>query len=169
MSIRFLLTVAFCVVAFSAFAQTGEAARDQAEIMVPAHDIARGAVIADGDFEAKSIPAARVNESLVRAAADAVGKETRRNLRAGEIVRLSDLKRPTLVAKGSTVTLVFEVPGMRLTSIGRALAEGGDGDTIAVLNPTSYRQVQAVVTGPGTAHVGATAPNASAKVASAQK
>jgi len=37
-----------------------------------------------------------------------------------------------------------------------ALAEGGEGDSIVVLNPTSYRQVVAVVTGPGTVRVGPT-------------
>jgi flagella basal body P-ring formation protein FlgA len=83
------------------------------------------------------------------------GREAKRALRAGELIRASDLKRPTLVAKGSTVTMIFEVPGIALTSVGRALAEGGEGDTIAVLNPTSYRQVSAVITGPGTVHVGA--------------
>jgi flagella basal body P-ring formation protein FlgA len=76
-------------------------------------------------------------------------------LRAGELIRASDLKRPTLVAKGSAVTMIFEVPGIALTSVGRALAEGGEGDTIAVLNPASYRQVTAIITGPGTVRVGA--------------
>ena len=46
MSIRFLLAVAFCAVAFSAFAQ---APADQMDVVVPAHDIARGAVLAEGD------------------------------------------------------------------------------------------------------------------------
>ena len=169
MNLRMFLTFAFCVVAFSAFAAPANIAADQTEIVVPAHDIARGDVIADTDLVAKSVPSARVNDSLVRSVSDAAGKEARRPLREGEIVRLSDLKRPTLVTKGSTVTLVFEVPGMRLTSVGRALAEGGDGDTIAVLNPTSYRQVQATVTGPGTARVGAAKPQATPeKVAAAQ-
>jgi flagella basal body P-ring formation protein FlgA len=80
-------------------------------------------------------------------------------LRAGEFLRVSDLKRPTLVAKGSTVTMVFEAPGITLTATGRALAEGGEGDPIPVLNPTSFRQVVAVVTAAGTVRVGA-APGA---------
>jgi len=75
---------------------------------------------------------------------------------AGEFLRSSDLKRPALVAKGSNVTMVFEAPGIHLTAVGRALAEGGEGDSIAVLNPTSYRQVVAVVTAPGTVRVGPT-------------
>jgi flagella basal body P-ring formation protein FlgA len=151
MTLRFIFAFAFCVVALSAFA--AEPA-DQMDVVVPAHDIARGAVIAEGDLTTKSIAVMRANDGIVRNASEAAGRETKRALRAGEFLRNSDLKRPTLVAKGATVTMVFESPGVHLTAVGRALAEGGEGDTIAVLNPTSYRQVAAVVTAPGTVRVG---------------
>lgn len=156
MSYRFALVLAFCAIAFSAFAQNTD---DQIEAVVPAHDIARGALIADGDLASKSIGTLRANEGIIRNISDAAGKEAKRALRAGEFLRISDLKRPTLVAKGSTVTMVFEAPGITLTATGRALAEGGEGDSIPVLNPTSFRQVVAVVTAAGTVRVGA-APGA---------
>jgi flagellar basal body P-ring formation protein FlgA len=152
MSLRFVLAVAFCAVALSAFAQEPAG---QMDAVVPAHDIARGSVLSEGDLTTKSIAVMRANDGIVRNASDAAGKEAKRALRAGEFVRTSDLKRPVLVAKGSNVTMSFEVPGITLTAVGRALAEGGEGESIAVLNPTSYRQVVAVVTGPGTARVGA--------------
>jgi flagella basal body P-ring formation protein FlgA len=151
MSIRFALALAFCVVAFSAFAQEPV---DQTDIIVPAHDIARGAVLTEGDLTTKSIAVMRVNDGMVRNASDAAGREAKRALRAGEFLRNSDLKRPALVAKGSTVTMIFDTTGVHLTAVGRALAEGGEGDSIAVLNPTSYRQVVAVVTAPGMVRVG---------------
>ena len=153
MSMRFALAIAFCVVAFSAFAQEPA---DQTEIVVPAHDIARGAVLTEGDLTTKSIAVMRVNDGTVRNASDAAGREAKRALRAGEFLRNSDLKRPALVVKGSTVTMIFDTAGIHLTAVGRALAEGGEGDSIVVLNPTSYRQVVAVVTGPGTVRVGPT-------------
>ncbi len=151
MSIRFMLAVAFCVVAFSAFAQDPA---DQIDVVVPAHDVARGALLGDDDLTTKTIAVTRLNDGIVRNLSDAAGKEAKRALRAGEFLRSSDLKRPTLVAKGATVTMVFETPGIHLTAIGRALAEGGEGESIPVLNPTSYRQIVAVVTGPGTVRVG---------------
>src|SRR5262249_14941480 len=138
MSIRAFLVLAFCAIAFSAFAQPSD---NQVDLVVPAHDIARGTLIEEGDLTTKSVSALRVSDSLIRDLHDAAGREAKRALRAGELIRSSDLKRPTRVAKGSTVTMVFEVPGMALTAVGRALAEGGVGDTIAVLNPSSYRQV----------------------------
>jgi flagella basal body P-ring formation protein FlgA len=67
---------------------------------------------------------------------------------------MADVKHPTLVAKGATVTMVFEAPGLSLSASGRALAEGGEGDSITVLNTVSYRQVQATIIGPGTVRVG---------------
>jgi flagella basal body P-ring formation protein FlgA len=157
MTLRFILTLAFCTLALSAFAQSPD---NQVELAVPAHDIARGAVITEGDLTVKSVPVLRMNDSLIRDASDAVGREAKRALRTGEILRGSDLKRPTLVAKGASVTMVFDMPGISLTAVGRALAEGGEGDSIAVLNPTSYRQVVAVITAPGTVRVGSANPPA---------
>jgi flagella basal body P-ring formation protein FlgA len=151
MSLRFIFAVAFCVVAFSAFAQEPA---DQMEVVVPAHDIARGAVLAEGDLTTKSIAVMRANDGIIRNASEVAGKEAKRALRTGEFLRNSDLKRPAMVLKGANVTMVFEAPGIHLTAVGRALAEGGEGDSIAVLNPTSYRQVVAVVTAPGTVRVG---------------
>ena len=159
MSYRALLVLVLCSLAFSAFAASES---DEVDVAVPAHDIARGALIGEGDLAYKPIPVLRANTSIVRAFADAAGREARRALRAGELIRESDLKRPTLVAKGANVTMVFEAPGMQLTAVGRALAEGGEGDSIPVLNPTSYRQVSAVVVSAGTVRVSgigaATAP-----------
>ena len=152
MTLRSFLVLAFCAIAFSAFAQAPD---NQVELAVPAHDIARGSLIGDDDLTTKFVPVLRMSDTVVRDIGDVSGREAKRALRAGELIRASDLKRPTLVAKGSTVTMVFEVPGIALTSVGRAMAEGGQGDTIAVLNPTSYRQVSATITGPGTVRVGA--------------
>jgi flagella basal body P-ring formation protein FlgA len=165
MSFRSLLVLAFCAMAFSAFAQAPD---NQMELVVPAHDIARGTLIGEGDLTTKLVPVLRVSDTLIRDTQEAAGREAKRALRAGELIRASDLKRPTLVAKGSAVTMIFEVPGIALTSVGRALAEGGQGDTIAVLNPTSYRQVSAVITGPGTVRVGAGAMKTAAEVSASR-
>ena len=152
MTLRFVLTFALCVLAFSAFAQTPSA---EVDVAVATRDIARGAVLREADLAYKPVPAARANDSIARSIADLVGMETRRALRAGELIRTIDVKRHALVAKGATVTMLFEAEGIALSAVGRAMTEGGDGDIVTVLNPTSYRQVQATVTGPGTVRVGA--------------
>ena len=69
---------------------------------------------------------------------DSTGMEARRMLRAGEAVRADDVRRPIVVTKGQTVTMTFEAPGVQLTAMGRAMSEGGVGDTVTVQNPVSY-------------------------------
>ena len=89
-------------------------------------------------------------------------------LRAGESVRLEDVRHPTLVTKGSTVTMIFEAPGITLTAIGRAMSEGGMGETVTVQNPVSFRQISAVVTGPGQVRALSAGASASPRLASSQ-
>lgn len=159
MSFKIALLFVFCPMAFSALAQ-GKSG--DVDVAVTARDIARGSVIAERDLIYQAVPAQRAASNVLRSIADAAGKEARRALRAGELIRATDVKRPTLVAKGSTVTMVFDAPGMRLTAVGRALTEGGEGESITVLNPTSYRQVDATVIAAGTVRVGALNANAGA-------
>ena len=116
--------------------------------VVPARDIARGTTISETDLTTKTMDA-NVLSGIVTSANDLVGMQTRRMLHAGESVRLEDVRRPTLVAKGSTVTMIFEAPGITLTAAGRAMSEGGLGETVTVQNPVSFRQVSAIVTAPG--------------------
>ena len=77
------------------------------------------------------------------------GMEARRMLRAGEIVRVDDVRHPVVVTKGAIITMTFEAPGVTLTATGRAMSEGGIGDTVTVQNPASFRLISGVVTGPG--------------------
>lgn len=154
MMLRKFFTLVFCTIAFSAYA----ADPGMVDIVVPARDVPRGTVLSAGDLVYRSVPIQGISETVVRGMADLIGQETRRSFHAGEALRLADVKHPTMVAKGATVTMVFEAPGISLSATGRAMSEGGEGDSITVLNPVSYRQVQATVIGPGTVRVGSGTP-----------
>jgi len=52
-----------------------------------------------------------------------------------------------LVSKGSLVTIILKKPGLSLTSQGRALQNGADGDTIRISNTNTSRTIEAVVIG----------------------
>jgi flagellar basal body P-ring formation protein FlgA len=117
-------------------------------VVVPSHDIARGAAIAQSDLT-YATSANDVMSGTVTALDDIVGMQARRTLRAGETLRLEDVRRPVLVIKGSTVSMSFEAPGIVLTATGKAMNEGGLGETVTVQNPASYRMISAVVIGPG--------------------
>ena len=81
---------------------------------------------------------------------DVKGLQARRVLSAGQPFRADDVRRPIVITKGQTVTMEFEAPGVQLTAMGRAMSEGGVGDTVTVQNPVSYRMISAIVTAPGT-------------------
>src|ERR1700761_6367610 len=151
------LLIALAVLALPFFANLALA--DDAgdiRIVVPAHAIARGETITDADLVYENVPALQVQAGVVTSMNQLDGMETRRVLREGEAVRPDDVRKPILVAKGATVTMEFDAPGITLTAVGKATTEGGLGATVTVLNPISYRQISCIVTGPGTVRAGGT-------------
>ncbi|MEZ5956537.1 MAG: flagellar basal body P-ring formation chaperone FlgA [Hyphomonadaceae bacterium] len=55
------------------------------------------------------------------------------------------------VRRGDFVNLVYEMPGMSLSMRARALEDGAVGQGIRLINTSSNRTIDAVVTGPGAA------------------
>ena len=141
------LALAFSVAAFAP-ALAADAVSGP-RIVVPAHDIERGEIIADVDLTAQTIAPDRMRPGVVQETADLVGHEARRLLRAGEPVRHEDVRMPILIVKGSTVTMTFAEPGIVLTATGRAMGDAGLGESVVVQNPVSFRQVSCIVTGAG--------------------
>ena len=125
-------------------------------VVVPVRDIARGEVISDSDLTFGSVAGTALMNGTVTSMDGARGMEARRVLRAGDVFSTSDLRHPVVVSRGQTVTMTFDAPGVGLTAMGRAMSEGGIGDTVTVQNPASFRMVSAIVTAAGT--VRATGP-----------
>jgi flagellar basal body P-ring formation protein FlgA len=72
----------------------------------------------------------------------------------GPSARFQTTSTPTgdvAVRRGEIITLVHVAPGLQLTTRARAVADGGVGDTVRVVNLQSNRSVDAVVTGVGAA------------------
>ena len=136
-------------------------------IVVLTRDIARGEVIADGDLTFTPAPGVMTSSTITNMDA-ARGMEARRPLRAGEAIQASDLRHPIVVTRGQTITMIFNAPGVDLTAMGRAMSEGGVGDTVTVQNPTSFRMLSGVVTGPGTVRAAGPIANGSAMNISTQ-
>jgi flagella basal body P-ring formation protein FlgA len=78
-----------------------------------------------------------------------VGMTARRNVQPGMPILASDVKRPSLIAKGQMVMMVVEENGMQLTAQGRALDAGGEGDVVRVTNLQSRAVVEGTVTRSG--------------------
>lgn len=120
---------------------------------VPRRAMMPGEVLVAGDLQWTRLRIGLGRGDLVRVPAQAEGQALRRPLQAGQPIRLADLGRPVIVAKGSPLQLQFDSPGIQLTAQGVAIDPGGLGERIQVMNPYSRTVIEAEITGPGRARV----------------
>lgn len=86
--------------------------------------------------------------------AEAIGKQTRVTLYAGQPLRPADLTPAKLVDRNQLIVLLFRRGNLTITAEGRALSPGAEGDTIRVMNTGSKTTVTATLDASGTAIVG---------------
>jgi flagella basal body P-ring formation protein FlgA len=137
------------------------------EAAMLARPLSRGDIVRRSDIVIERRPKSEAGSEFVGNAERVVGLSLRRTMRTGQILRQADLMKPELVQRNETVTLVFEVPGIMLTSRAKALESGAEGDVVSVLNMQSKRTVQGTVTGLGTITVTSMKPRIAANLASA--
>jgi flagella basal body P-ring formation protein FlgA len=131
---------------------------ETAPAVVLARPIGRGETIRASDVMLERRPKPEVTSDTVSSIAEIAGMAARVPLRAGPPLHRADLVRPDMVRRDEAVTIIFEVPGIMLTTRGKALESGAEGDLINVLNIQSKRTVQGVVTGPGRVTIITAAP-----------
>jgi flagellar basal body P-ring formation protein FlgA len=131
---------------------------ETADAVVPNRTIGRGEVIRAADLMVERRPKADVTTDVPATIAEVIGRAARQALRLGVPVHRTDLVKPEMVKRDENVTLVYEVPGIKLSSRGKALEAGGEGDAINVLNTQSKRNIQGIVTGPGRVDISPVAP-----------
>ncbi len=110
-------------------------------------------VIAASDVRVVQLPERRLGGDPVRDPAQVVGQAARRTIPLGQPIVGGDVGQPVMIAKGATVVLLMDTPGLSIAAQGVALASGGRDDTIQVMNPLSRAVVEARVTGPGRATI----------------
>jgi flagella basal body P-ring formation protein FlgA len=131
------------------------------EAAVLARSIERNEVIKSSDVVIERRPRAEVGND-VASRERAVGMQARRQLRAGQALRVADLAKPDLVQRDQTVTMIYETPGLYLTVRGKALEGGTEGDVVSVLNLQSKRTVSGTVVGRGQVAISIATPRLSA-------
>jgi len=147
-----LLALSLSAGAFPALADAAAPAGPP-QVVVPARTIPAGTVIRARDVRlqpARQAPAA----DMLRAVAAAVGQEAQRSLYANRPIRTHEVGPVTLVERNARVTLRFRNGPLVLTTLGRALDEGGLGEVIRVMNLDSRRTIYGRITGPEAVDVG---------------
>jgi len=77
--------------------------------------------------------------------ADVVGLKSLRNLRKNQVVLSTQFKRPPLITRGDSVSILAEVSGIKVRAAGIALKSGSRGDRMLVKNIRSKQTLQSIV------------------------
>lgn len=118
------------------------------EVAVLTRDIERTEMLKSSDVAQERRPRADVTgEPATRDRT--IGMQLRRPMRAGTPIRLADIAKPELVQRDQNVTIIYQVPGLYLTTRGKAVESGAEGDTVTVLNVQTKRTLTGIVTGRG--------------------
>ena len=127
------------------------------EVLLESYSVERSEVLKSSDVIAQKRPRAEVgSDAAIRHLA--VGMQMRKQLRAGQPLRVSDLAKPDLVQRDDNVTLIYESTGLYLTVRGKAIDGGTEGDVVSVLNLQSKRTVSGVVIGRGQVAISVATP-----------
>ena len=138
------------------------------EVAVLTRNVERTDILKSADVAVERRPRAEIgNDAASRE--QAVGMQMRRPIRAGQPLRAADLVKPDLVQRDQAVAIIFQTAGLYLTTRGKALDNGTEGDVVSVLNIQSKRTVTGTVTGRGqvTIQVATPQPMAAPDTASA--
>jgi flagellar basal body P-ring formation protein FlgA len=130
---------------------------ETAEVAVLTRGVERSEVLKSSDVVVERRPKAEVGSDAA-GRGRAVGMQVRRQLRAGQAVKIADLAKPDLVQRDQNVTLIYEAAGLYLTVGGKALEGGTEGDVVSVLNLQSKRTVSGVVVGRNQVAIAVAAP-----------
>ncbi len=112
--------------------------------------LSAGQIITESDVAVKPMREDILRNEAPARLEDLIGKEVKRGVRAGQVLSDDDVRTKVMVPKGKIVTLSFTKKGILLSTQGKALENGGLGDTVRVMNTQSKNIVQGTVTGPDT-------------------
>jgi flagella basal body P-ring formation protein FlgA len=122
-------------------------------VVVAARRLGMGEVLRAEDLRLARIRAERRRPGMAQHPAEIIGQRLRRPAGAGQPLSLADLGPAPAVERHAPVTMVLEVPGLRLTMRGRALEAAPQGGRLPVMNLASRLVVEAEAIGPGLVRV----------------
>ncbi len=123
-----------------------------AESLVATRLILPGATVAAADV---ALARAAIPDALT-APDQAIGQTARVAIYAGRPLFAADLGPAISVTRNQSVTLRYDTGALVITAEGRALGQGGAGDTIRVLNTASKTTLSGRIMPDGTIEIGNT-------------
>lgn len=114
------------------------------DIVVVRQNITPGTVLTADILDVQRRERRLIRGTIVQDPALILGSKNKRSLSVGQIINLADL---CLVCRGDVVTIQVANNGLSVSATGVAQQDGSLGDSIAVRNQQSGRQIQAEVVG----------------------
>jgi flagella basal body P-ring formation protein FlgA len=134
---------------------TAAAGAQLVTLPVPSVTIYPGDLIDAGRLSDHAFLQSQIGNGYVGSQEDLVGKVARRTLLPGHPIAENAVREVDLVVRGTAVQLVFQQPGLTITTYASPLQDGGVGDLIRLRNTDSGAVVVGIVQRDGTVRVGA--------------
>jgi len=110
-------------------------------VWVARRGLKRLSVITPGDVELRPVVLTQSASPYPGDGETVVGKRVMRAIEAGAPIRLDILDQAPVITRGTSVTLLVELGGLRITTLGQAKEDGYVGRSIAVINLDSRKVV----------------------------
>jgi flagella basal body P-ring formation protein FlgA len=124
------------------------------KVPVLARRLQRNDIIREADLDFIELPQSAVGRNALLDTRDIVGKTPKRLIQTDKQIRNGDLKPPTVVRKGSLVTIVLRTKKMLITVRGRAIDDGAKEEVVRVQNTRSRNTIEATVASPSRVTIG---------------
>lgn len=115
-------------------------------IPVLSGSLKNGDVISSADIDYIDVLQRDVQRDYVINAETMIGMTPRRMVMAGKPVRDLELENPQIINRGSSITLIYKDGAMTLSARGKSMQNGAKGDLIRVVNMSSNRTMEGIVT-----------------------
>jgi len=107
--------------------------------------LTRGHILKASDLVAAEEDLSRIRYGYFIDKKNLIGKQLKRQLPQGRIIRANYVKSKTLVKRGELVSIIAENTGYSVKMTGTAMGSGALGDRIQVKNSSSKRIVEGII------------------------
>ena len=101
--------------------------------------IAKGTIIKEDHISTKEMNIGRVAKTVILDKIDIIGLEATRTLRAGNPLYQGYLRVSPDIHRNQSITLSYNVDGIRLSTKGKAMEDGNIGANISIMNENSKK------------------------------
>jgi len=124
------------------------------QIYIANSTLNRGQIIRESDVYKSRKDLSKLPFGYITKPKDIIGKQVKRHVQAGRILRPSQLINPIVIKRGEIISLQSNSSGFTISMKGTAMSNGAIGDRIRVKNSSSKRIVEGTISQAGIVRIG---------------